>query len=175
MILQVLLIPFLCYAGVTSTVPPLQEPTGRHPFYVTVTQVTDNAKEKILEITCKLFTDDFEKQLRKNYNGRVDLLGESNKETMEKLVSVYITGHLQVAADGKACALQFVGFEKDEEAVDCYFQVNNIVVDKMISVTDNILFDYKPEEVNIVHVTVRGTRKSTQLINPDSRASFTFP
>ncbi len=146
-----------------------------HPFFVSVTQIQENAKEKILEVTCKIFTDDFEKDLRKNYHTHVDLLNETDKPAMVKLINDYIKSHLQISIDSKLCALQYIGFEKDEEAVNCYFQVNNISVKKTVAIVNHILFDYKPEQVNIVHVTVRGTRKSTQLINPDSRASFDFP
>ena len=65
--------------------------------------------------------------------------------------------------------MQFVGYEKDEEGVECYFQVNNISVNKTIGVFNDLLFEYKPEQTNIVHVTVKGKRKSRQLVNPDAR------
>ncbi len=146
----------------------------RHPFYVSVTEVRENAKEKILEVTARIFTDDFEKELRDKFNTHVDLLNDADRPAMAKLVNTYIDAHLQISVDGKPCKLQYIGFEKDEEAVNCYFQVNDIVIDKTISVNNNILFDYKPEQINILHITVRGIRKSTQLINPDSKASFNF-
>ena len=34
-----------------------------HPIYVSVTEIEHNAKDKTLEISCKIFTDDFEKTL----------------------------------------------------------------------------------------------------------------
>ena len=158
-------------------ITPLHEMENmhRHPFYVSVTQIEENTKEKILEITCKIFIDDFEKDLRKNFNTHVDLLNQADKLLMEKLINDYIKAHLQISVDGKPCLLQYIGYEKDEEAVNCYFQVSDIIVNKTVAITNNILFDYRPEQVNIVHVTVRATRKSTQLVNPDSKASFDFP
>ncbi len=146
-----------------------------HPFYVSVSEIHENAKEKILEITCKIFTDDFEKDLRKDFKTHVDLLNKADKPAMDQLVDKYIKTHLRISVDNKPCLLSYVGYEQDEEAVECYFQVNDIRVNKTVAVNDNILFDYKPEQVNIVHVTVRGTRKSTQLVNPDSSVSFDFP
>jgi hypothetical protein len=147
----------------------------KHPFYVSVSQVRENTKDRMLEVTCKIFTDDLEKELRKNYHAPVDLLNQAGRPAMGKLINDYIKGHLKISADGRECVLQYVGFEQDEEAVDCYFQVVNIKVNKTVDIINSILFDYKPEQVNIVHVTVRGTRKSTQLVNPDSKASFDFP
>ena len=38
-----------------------------HPFFVSVTEMNHNAKDKTLEISCKLFADDFEKGLEQVY------------------------------------------------------------------------------------------------------------
>ena len=150
------------------------EPKSFHPYFVSVTEIQHNKKEKTLEISCKIFTDDFEKTLRQNYNTRVDLLNPINKAAMDKLVTDYIKKHLRITADAKALQLQFVGFEKDEEATWCYFQVTNIATLKKVDVTDNLLFEYKKEQINILHVIVNGNRKSTKLDNPEAIASFKF-
>ena len=146
----------------------------KHPFYVSVTQIEENSKEKILEVSCKIFTDDFEKTLRMHYNNHIDLLNPADKSAMNTLISNYIEKHLKISVDGKLCPLQFVGYEKNEEGVECYFQVNNVSVNKTISVFNDLLFEYKQEQTNIVHVTVKGKRKSRQLINPDARIIFDF-
>jgi hypothetical protein len=39
----------------------------KHPIFVTVTEIEQNIKEKSVEISCKIFTDDFEKALRAAY------------------------------------------------------------------------------------------------------------
>jgi ribosomal protein L23 len=146
----------------------------KHPFYVSVTQIEENTKESILEVSCRIFTDDFEKTLRMHYTNHIDLLNPPDKAKMNQLINDYITKHLSISIDEKRHPLQFVGYEKNEEAVECYFQVNNISVKKNISVFNNLLFEYKPEQINIVHVTVKGKRKSRQLINPDAKVNFEF-
>ncbi len=146
----------------------------KHPFYVSVTQIEENTKEKILEVSCKIFTDDFEKTLRMHYKGHIDLLNPTDKPAMNSVTSDYVEKHLSITVDGKLYPLQFIGFEKNEEGVECYFQVNKVSVSKTISVFNNLFFEYKPEQVNIVHVTVKGKRKSRQLINPNGNLSFDF-
>ncbi len=153
---------------------PLQGVRGFHPFFVSVTEIEHTKKEKILEISCKIFTDDFEKTLRQNYKTNVDLLNPKDKNAMNNLITDYVKKHLQIAADGKLLQLQFVGYERDEEAVVCYFQVNNIPSVKKVEVNDNLLFEYKKEQINILHVIVNSLRKSTKLDNPESKASFEF-
>ena len=146
----------------------------KHPFYVSVTQIEENTKENLMEVSCRIFTDDFEKTLRMHYTNHIDLLSPTDKVQMNKLINDYVSKHLSIAIDGKLHPLQFVGYEKNEEAVECYFQINNISVKKNISVFNNLLFEYKPEQINIVHVTVKGKRKSRQLTNPDAKVNFEF-
>ena len=37
-----------------------------HPFFVSVTEINHNAKDKTIEIACKIFTDDFETLSKSN-------------------------------------------------------------------------------------------------------------
>jgi len=145
-----------------------------HPIFVSVTTIDHNAANKTLEISCKIFTDDFETTLRKKYNKKIDLLDVKYIEAMKPLVNDYIQKHLVITADNKPTILQFLGFEQQEEGIISYFEVKNISTIKKLDVTDNILFDEKPEQMEIIHVTVAGKRQSNRLNNPDSRVSFLF-
>ncbi len=149
-------------------------PSALHPIFVSVTEIEHNAKDKTLEISCKIFTDDFEKTLRKTYKGTVDLLNPKDKNAMNKLVSEYVQKHLQIKADGKQTTLQFIGYEQDEEGIESYYQISNIPSVKKLDITDNILFEYKNEQMSIVHAIVNGKRQSTKLVNPEEKYSFEF-
>jgi hypothetical protein len=145
-----------------------------HPIFVSVTEIEHNAKDKTLEISCKIFTDDFEKTLRQAYKTYVDLLKPRDKNAMNKLVADYVQKHLLIKIDGKTAALQFLGYEQDEEGIVSYYQVNNIATVKKLDITDNILFEYKKEQISIIHTTVNGNKKSTKLVNPEDKYSFEF-
>lgn len=112
--------------------------------------------------------------MRETYKTYVDLLQPKDKTAMNKLVSDYVQKHLQLKVDGKAVALQFLGYEQQEEGIVSFYQVNNIAAVKKLDVTDNILFEYKKEQMNILHITVNGNKKSTKLVNPEEKASFGF-
>lgn len=154
-----------------STVNP---PAGAHPIFVSVTEIEHNAAEKTLEVSCKIFTDDFERTLRQTYSGKVDLLQPADKAAMNKLVSEYVKKHLSLVVDGKPVNLEFLGYEQQEEGIESYYQVKNIPSLKKIDVTDNILYEYKKEQMSIIHVIVNGNRKSYRLNNPDAKASFEY-
>lgn len=147
---------------------------AHHPIYVSVTEIEHNAKDKTLEISCKIFTDDFEKTLRNTYKTKVDLLQPKDKKAMEKLVSDYVQKHLQIKADGKITALKFIGYEQEEEGIISYYQVDNVPSVKKLDITDNILYEYKKEQISIIHAIVNGKRQSTKLVNPEDKTSFGF-
>ena len=145
-----------------------------HPIYMSVTEIEHNAKEKTLEISCRIFTNDLETTLRKSNKGFIDLINPRDKSAMNKLVNDYIQKHLSIQVDGKTVALQFLGYEQQEDAINSFFQVNNIASVKKISVTDNILYEYKSEQISLLHVTVNGNRKSTKMVNPEEKVSLEF-
>ena len=145
-----------------------------HPIYVSVIEIEHNAKDKTLEISCKIFTDDFEKTLRQVYKTHFDLLKPADKEAMNKLVNGYVQKHLQINVDGKDVQLKFLGYEQVEEGIYSYYQADNINTVKNITVTDDILYEYKDQQMSLIHVTVNAVRKSTKLNNPDTKASLGF-
>lgn len=173
-----LFLPVFSFQGFAGS-PVLDEAVakgsgGFHPFYISVTEIEHNANDKTLEISCKIFTDDFERTLRTQYKGTVDLLKPKNKMEMNNLVSGYVKKHLIVAVDGKPVDLQFIGYEQQEEGIESYFQVSNISGVKKIDITDNILYEYKKEQVSFIHVIINGNRKSTKLNNPEDKVSFQY-
>src|SRR5688572_1645928 len=87
-----------------------------HPFYVSVTEVHHNAKDKTLEISCKIFADDMEDILEKNYKKAVDLSNEKQLAQNNGLIAHYISSHFSVAADDRKRTLDYLGFEKESEA-----------------------------------------------------------
>ena len=149
-------------------------PEAKHPFYVSVTEISHNAGEKSLEISCKLFADDLEDVLKRNYKKPVDFTDTKQQNAWDALVRDYISRNLKLMADGKALPLQYVGFEKDKESVYCYFEAGGQAAPKKLDVSNSILQDFTDKQINIMHVTVNGNRKSHKLDYPVKEASFSF-
>ncbi|MBL7751031.1 MAG: hypothetical protein JNN29_06595 [Chitinophagaceae bacterium] len=143
-----------------------------HPFYVSVIEVEHNADEKTLEISCKIFTDDLEAVLLKNYGTLVDFKVASQKETQNKLVTDYIQKHLVLKTDGKPVKLEFVGFEEEREAIWVYCQVSGVPTVKKLELDVSILHDYNESQINLVHATAGGERKSYKLDFPKRTVQF---
>lgn len=153
---------------------PQQNGFALHPFYISVTEINQNAQEKTLEISCKLFADDFEEALKKNYKTALDLTSEKDKAALDKFIPDYVSRHLALSVDGRPVKLTYVGFEKDKESAYCYFQVEQVPSLKKLDVSNSILHDYSDGQINIMHVMVNGKRQSTKLDYPAKQASFSF-
>lgn len=145
-----------------------------HPLYISVTEINHNAKDKILEVSVKVFTNDFEAVLEKMSGARVDLSQASTKAMSDKLIDAYVEKHLRLKVDGRPVALHFVGSEKENDGTWSYFQVNDVASVKKIEVVDELLYDSFNQQINIMHVTVGGQRKSTRLDYPEANATFEY-
>ncbi len=174
--LFIFLMPSLIYMGGKLNKTEAKSISAKvfHPIHVSVTEINHNATDKTLEISCKLFTDDFEKVLAQNYKTKVDLINPPDRAAMEKLVSDFIQKHLVVKIDDKPVTLSYLGYEKDNDAVYSYLQAENISAVKKINITNNILHEMFTDQINLMHVIVDGKRKSVKLDYPEKEAAFNF-
>lgn len=171
--LFVLFFPLLTLTGGFRPLPALPAPP--HPFYVSVTEMEYNAAEKAIEISIKVFTDDFEKALVKAAGQPVDIYKPKDKALLEKQIADYIRKHLIIKIDGKAIPLEYVGYEIEEQSTYSYYQfTNQPKAPKKIEISNSVFFELYTNQISIMHVTVNGNRKSTKLDYPATEAGFEF-
>ncbi|RYU89960.1 hypothetical protein EWM62_10460 [Mucilaginibacter terrigena] len=148
--------------------------TKFHPLHVSTTDVSFNAKDDQLEVICTIFTDDFELALEKQFHSKVDLVKPDMHTAMDVLVKNYVNSHLQLKTTAAALPLSYLGFEINREAVNVYLESGKIATPKKIDAQVTLLQSLYADQLNIVHMTVNGTRKSTRLDAPDKTVTQTF-
>lgn len=149
-------------------------PGSKHPFHVSVLDIEYNVSTKSLEISCKIFTDDFERVLAKNYGTKVDLINPPNKATMDTLVKKYILSHLSIKINGKPVVLNYIGFENESEAAYGYFEAEEVPSITKVEIINSVLHDKFDDQLNIIHVKAGSNRKSTKLNYPEKMAELNF-
>lgn len=145
-----------------------------HPFYVSMTDINYNGKDRELEISVRIFTDDFEKALRKNCNCKVDLLRPADKKAMDKLVNDYVLRHLQIRVNGQPQILEFNGYQQESESIWSFFAIKNIAGVKKIELHNSLLHDYRDQQINMLHIKANGKEQSDKLDYPQNTYSITF-
>lgn len=151
-----------------------KETKKRHPFHVSTTEITHNAKNKSLEITCRIFTDDFENVLSKQFKTKTDLCAKNREKEMSALIKSYIETNLKFVVDGKAVKYNYLGFENDHEATNVYLEVSKVAVFKTLAAHNGVLYDLFDDQMNILHVEKSGKRKSTKASFPEKKMSVAF-
>lgn len=148
--------------------------SSKHPLHVSTTEINFNAKNKSLEITSRIFTDDFEAVLAKKYNTKTDLSKESVHKAMDELVKKYMASNLKYNINGKPMTANYIGFEKDGEATNVYLEIENAPTLQKINVANSILYDLFDDQMSILHVTQNGNRKSTRTNYPSTNMQAAF-
>jgi len=157
-----------------SDVPVKKAAVLPHPLHVSTSDISYNAKDNKLEVTCRIFTDDFELALQKQFNTKVDLQKPEMHNAMDVLVKNYLNAHLQLKTGNAAIPLNYLGFEVDHEAINIYLESAKIASPKIIEAEVSLLHNIFDDQINIVHMTVNGVRKSGKVIFPDKKIEQVF-
>lgn len=145
-----------------------------HPIHVSTAIIEYNKQDHKWEITCTIFTDDFEAALTKQNHGKIDLNSAAMHTAMDALVKSYLQQNLQIKTDGKATLLNYLGFEINKESADVYLESEVVGTVKKVVVNDSLLQNQFDDQINIVHITVNGNRKSEKLDYPNKSIEQVF-
>lgn len=146
-----------------------------HPFYVSMTDIQYNKQAQSLEISVRVFTDDFENTLRKIHPGtKLDILHPADKAQMNKVVNDYLQTHLRLQVNNKPVQMAFVGYEQQTESIWVYLEAQQVSAMDKLEVYNTLLHELNNNQINMIHVQVDKKQKSTRLNFPDTQASFIF-
>lgn len=161
--------------GLPAGTKPVHTPVIPHPLHLGVTEAEHNAADQTFEISCKLFSDDFERILEKVYDRDIDLINPPDRAAVQVVINDYIRKHLSFKIDGKPITITCIGFEPDHEATYSYFQADGIKEVKKVEVTSTLMYDLFDDQTNIFHIKVNGKRKSSKLNYPAKVTEISFP
>lgn len=145
-----------------------------HPYYVSVTEIEYKPAEKEVQIAGKLFIDDLEFALQKEFTTKVAILSEADKKRNEALLNTFFQKHLKISIDGKQAVFQLIGFDREEEAIWTYFVIKNVTQLKTATVINDLLYNQRQDQINIIHFINNGNRKSHRLTYPDTQVTFSW-
>ncbi|TAE17446.1 MAG: hypothetical protein EAZ47_01700 [Bacteroidetes bacterium] len=147
-----------------------------HPLYVSMTQIIYQPTDKTIEVSVRIFTDDFEETLRKTNSGKINLTIQPHRAENDSLVKRYLLQHLQVNVENThtPLALQYVGYEEQAESIWVYFEVKNVGPFKRLRVKNSVLHDFRNDQINLLQIKNGEKEQSFKLDYPNSTALFSF-
>lgn len=130
--------------------------------------------EKSLSTSVKMFTNDLEEALSKSTGKKVDLINGTNKEELNEWINDYIKKRLIVKVNGQSLGFQFIGFEREEDAIWSYIEYKNCPKPKKVIIENSLLYDHINTQINIVHFEISGDKKSSKVTKPEKMLNFEF-
>lgn len=145
-----------------------------HKYYVSVFQFSYVPAKKQVQLTSRIFIDDLEaafvKKYKKNfYLGTKDEIANANDYIVK-----YFAEKLQVKLNGKEKPLKFLGKETEDDILICYYTLPVESNVKTVQVSNASLLEMFDDQQNIIHVSVKGNKKSLLLTNNERQGLLEF-
>jgi hypothetical protein len=145
-----------------------------HKFYVSVTQVDYVPSKKRVEITSRIFIDDFEKALNKKYNKKLNLTSDRELPEAESLIKAYLKDKVKISINKKTQEVEYLSRELEGDVLILY---SKIVIAKKINtfeIYNSLLTEIYSDQQNIVHTNINGNKKSLLMTNSTSKEKIDY-
>ncbi|MBX9783771.1 MAG: hypothetical protein K2X48_10815 [Chitinophagaceae bacterium] len=143
-----------------------------HPYYMSVTELEYRPAQKEIQISCKIFADDLEEAVKADSKKTVNLFDEKQKAINQTYILNYLKKHLKITVDGKAVPYEMLGFEKEEEAMWNFLVIRNIASAKKVTVFNDVLYNLRDGQINILHFKTKNNTQSYRLNAPELQHPF---
>ncbi|MFH6768005.1 DUF6702 family protein [Gaetbulibacter aquiaggeris] len=153
---------------------PLMAFSGFHKYYISVTQVDYIQEKRSVQITTRIFIDDFENILRERYNENIVLAGKEETKEVNKYIETYLRNKIRVRINDKDMSLIFIGKEYDVDIIQCYIEIQNVTQVKSIEITNEVLFDLFEDQQNMIKTKINSKQKSFLLNQNNKTAVLNF-
>tara|TARA_R110002033_G_scaffold16454_4_gene45622 strand:- start:523 stop:1041 length:519 start_codon:yes stop_codon:yes gene_type:complete len=150
---------------------PLLAFTVAHKFYISVTSVEYSDKDRALQITTRIFIDDFEKVLQERYGIKGSLATKEESDMADAYIEKYLRTKFMVEINDRPVDFDFLGKDYDNDIMICYLEVSKIDISTAtsISVENEVLMDIFEEQKNVVHFKLGNQKKSFVLIRENNK------
>ena len=130
-----------------------------HAYHSTITELRYNAAKKQLELSVKVFTDDFEKALSLGQPTHVNLTEAGPRPLV--LASAYLARTLQVSTTaGAPLQLQVLGMQAENDGCWFYCKVPLPGPVSGVKLRQAALLDAFSDQMNIVNIEANGQKQS---------------
>ena len=136
---------------------------SKHEEYYSLTNIQYKENEKTLQITMRLFTEDFELALKKFYGKNFELNTDREIAQANEWIEKYIKQKFNLTIDGKILNYNWIGKEFEKDSIYLYFEVQNVEPFNTVEIRNACLIDAIPSQENIVKFKAFETYKSLIL------------
>jgi len=145
-----------------------------HPIHVTVTDMKHNTDKNWLEITIKIFTDDFEDVLQERTGKPIRLGQEDEHQNTNTYIIDYLHEHFKITINEEPATLEFIGKEIEDVAVWCYLAIPDIHKVTSVTIANSVMMHWFDDQINVVHLDCNDKLNSTFFSKNREVETFRF-
>ena len=145
-----------------------------HKYYISLTQINYNSKEKSVEVIINVFIDDIETALNDIHTKDFQLTTKDEIKDVDQYFKKYLQEHVTFKINNKVENYTYIGKEYDGDVVFFYLEIKGIESVKSIEVYNSILIKHFPKQQNLVKSKVNKKHKSELLTKNMQKTILTY-
>jgi len=134
-----------------------------HKYYLSLTQINYNSKNKSIEVIINVFIDDIETAFDKIYHKKFELDTKNESADSDKYFLEYLQKNIKFKVDGKSYDYNYIGKEYDGDVLFFYLEIKNVLTSTEIEIKNTLLLEHFPQQQNLVKSKVLKKHKSVML------------
>ena len=131
-----------------------------HPYYVSTLEIDYRPDRAALQITIRVFTDDWQLMLNTHYDKTLRLDPDTDTEKVLTHSSDYFQQHLELNLNGADVTPSVLGKEYQGDQLLLYLEIAGVAELQTLAVSNRILFAELEGQQNIVMIKTPTKRKS---------------
>ena len=143
-----------------------------HPYYVSTLEIDYRPDRAVLQITMRVFTDDWQLMLNTHYDKTLRLDPDTDTEKVLTHSADYFQQYLELNLNGTDVTPRVLGKEYQDDQLVLYLEIAGVAELQTIAVSNRILFAEFEGQQNIVRIKTPTKRKS--FLQSQGRARDVF-
>ena len=131
-----------------------------HPYYVSTLEIDYRPDRAALQITMRVFTDDWQLMLNTHYDKTLRLDPDTDTEKVLTHSADYFQQYLELNLNGTDVTPRVLGKEYQDDQLVLYLEIAGVAELQTIAVSNRILFAEFEGQQNIVRIKTPTKRKS---------------
>jgi len=121
-----------------------------HPVHVSIINVDYYSEKNEMDVSFKIFTDDFQLLFIHLYQIKVDFNTKEEYSHAKDKIDQYLNSHFQIINKGEKYELKFVEIKKNEDSIWFKYKIEGIKPQNKITLVNTVLLDLYMDQKNLV-------------------------
>lgn len=145
-----------------------------HKYYVSVTDIEYVKELESVQISSRVFIDDFEKMLRERYDENITLDIGKDESHIDVYINRYLKNKFKVKINNQEQEFEFLGKEYEDDLVYFYLEITGVSEVNTFEIVNQVLFDVFEDQQNLVKTKINSKNKSFILISRNDKGVLNF-